>query len=122
MEKYFRIVEGEVVADAPNYIARISAIWAYVSSDSHGEGLCGAPFGDITLPLIAADEDVHGDDLRCRGPHQLGSVRMPRLLHRKLVEHDPLSVGRPFRRSRAHVRRRVRHAAQPRAVCLDNVD
>ena len=39
----------------PNYLGRIDALWAALSLDAGGEGLCAAPFGDMTLPLIAAD-------------------------------------------------------------------
>jgi len=36
---------------------RIEAIWAYLSSDSEGEGVCAAPLQDgaLSVPLIAAD-------------------------------------------------------------------
>jgi hypothetical protein len=42
----------------PNYMGRISAIWAYLSVDDGGEGICGAPIGlnFSTIPLIAADK------------------------------------------------------------------
>ena len=48
-----RVVE---VASPPNYLGRIDAIWAALSIDEGGEGICAAPFGDMTLPLIAADK------------------------------------------------------------------
>ena len=40
----------------PNYFARIEHLYAALSVDECGEGLCAAPFGAITLPLIATDE------------------------------------------------------------------
>ena len=40
----------------PNYLGRIDALWAALSIDDGGEGLCAAPFGNMTLPLIAADK------------------------------------------------------------------
>jgi hypothetical protein len=40
----------------PNYLGRIEMIWAALSIDEGGEGVCAAPFGDMTLPLIAADK------------------------------------------------------------------
>ena len=39
----------------PNYLGRIDSLWAALSLDDKGEGLCAAPFGNMTLPLIAAD-------------------------------------------------------------------
>ena len=39
-----------------NYMGRIEQIWAYLSIDDGGEGVCAAPVEGIgTLPLIAAD-------------------------------------------------------------------
>jgi hypothetical protein len=38
-----------------NHIARIDAIWAAVSSDENGEGVCAIIIGGISYPLIAAD-------------------------------------------------------------------
>jgi hypothetical protein len=42
--------------DPGNYLGRIEQIWAYLSVDEGGEGVCAAPFGAMTLPLIAADK------------------------------------------------------------------
>src|SRR4051794_37829204 len=44
--------------DAPNYMGRIDAIYAALSVDDGGEGVCAAPIGPagMTLPLIAADK------------------------------------------------------------------
>jgi hypothetical protein len=38
-----------------NYMGRIERIWAFLSIDDGGEGVCAAPIGGMTLPLIAAD-------------------------------------------------------------------
>jgi hypothetical protein len=46
---------GAVKHDPGNYLGRIDALWAALSIDEGGEGLCAAPFGAMTLPLIAAD-------------------------------------------------------------------
>lgn len=40
----------------PNTILRINQLWAVLSSDETGEGVCAIPFGGTMLPLIAADE------------------------------------------------------------------
>jgi hypothetical protein len=40
----------------PNFLGRIDAIWAALSLDEGGEGVCAAPIGGMTLPLIAADK------------------------------------------------------------------
>ena len=41
----------------PNTMPRIERIWAYLSVDKNGnEGVCAAPIGGMTLPLIAADQ------------------------------------------------------------------
>ncbi|MCP3471445.1 hypothetical protein NLM33_18890 [Bradyrhizobium sp. CCGUVB1N3] len=47
------------VHSPPNELRRIDAVWAFISSDETGEGLCAAPLmGPGTLiPLIAADEE-----------------------------------------------------------------
>lgn len=44
------------VHTAPNYLGRIDAIWIVLSVDDGGEGVVAAPFGNMTLPLIAADK------------------------------------------------------------------
>jgi hypothetical protein len=51
-----RPAEPVEIIEAPNYLGRIDAIWAALSLDEGGEGVCAAPFGDMTLPLIAADK------------------------------------------------------------------
>lgn len=53
-----------VKVEARNYLGRIDHIWAFLSVDSGGEGVCAAPMpGGITAPLIAADKR-RLDDLR----------------------------------------------------------
>ena len=37
-----------------NYMGRIEAIWAYLSLDDGGEGVCAAPMGGTFLPMTAA--------------------------------------------------------------------
>jgi hypothetical protein len=44
-----------VMVDSGNYLGRIETIWACLSIDEGGEGVCAAPVGGMTLPLIAAD-------------------------------------------------------------------
>ena len=47
------------VIDTPqNYMGRIEHLWAALSVDDGGEGLCAAPMvqGTLTMPLIAADK------------------------------------------------------------------
>jgi hypothetical protein len=47
------------VAHSPrNYLGRIDSIWAALSIDDGGEGVCAAPIGPggMPLPLIAADK------------------------------------------------------------------
>jgi hypothetical protein len=49
--------EPELVLHAvDNYLGRIDHLWAALSIDDGGEGLCAAPLGGVTLPLIAADK------------------------------------------------------------------
>ena len=45
-----------VVENPPNYMGRIDAIWMVLSVDDGGEGIVAAPFGNLTLPLVAADK------------------------------------------------------------------
>ena len=49
----------------PGYeLKRIKHIWAFLSSDRTGEGVCAAPFGGLgAVPLIAAD-DARMESLR----------------------------------------------------------
>lgn len=42
--------------EARNYLGRIEQIWAFLSLDEGGEGVCAAPMGQLTVPLIAADK------------------------------------------------------------------
>jgi hypothetical protein len=44
--------------DAPNYLGRIDQLWAFLSLDDGGEGVCAAPLGNsgITAALVAADK------------------------------------------------------------------
>lgn len=41
-----------------NYLGRIDNIWAFLSLDDGGEGVCAAPLapGMMTVPMIAADK------------------------------------------------------------------
>ncbi len=41
-----------------NHLPHIDALWAFLSVDEGGEGLCGAPLQDgvLSLPMIGADE------------------------------------------------------------------
>lgn len=53
-----RLTPLEVVTHiAPNYLGRIDHIWAFLSLDEGGEGVCAAPLGHgmLTVPMIAAD-------------------------------------------------------------------
>jgi len=43
--------------DPGNYLAQIQSIYAFLSVDAGGEGVCAAPMGNLgAVPLIAADE------------------------------------------------------------------
>lgn len=47
---------SDVFHNPPNYLAQIDEIWAILSVDEGGEGLCAAPLRGMTIPLIAADK------------------------------------------------------------------
>ena len=47
---------GTLAASPKNYLAHINSIWAFISVDESGEGLCAMPIGGMTVPMIAADE------------------------------------------------------------------
>ena len=49
---------GTVHISPPNYLGRIDQIWAFLSVDDGGEGICSAPLKDgmLTVPMIAADK------------------------------------------------------------------
>jgi hypothetical protein len=51
-----RPAEPVELHNPPNYMGRIEVIWAALSLDEGGEGVCAAPIGGMTLPLIAADK------------------------------------------------------------------
>ena len=43
--------------DPGNYLGRIEHLWAFLSVDEGGEGVCAAPMDGLgAVPLIAADE------------------------------------------------------------------
>ena len=48
--------QGTLAMAAANYLGRIDFIWAFLSVDEGGEGVCAMPIGGITLPMIAADK------------------------------------------------------------------
>ena len=49
-------IDGAIAHDPGNYMGRIETIWAWLSVDDGGEGVCAAPMNGMTLPLIAADK------------------------------------------------------------------
>ena len=74
----------------PNTLLRIDALYAFVSVDAAGnEGLCAAPMGGITMPLITADE-----------------ARLPRLM--SIAEHLANRSGLRLRLIRLHQREELR--------------
>jgi hypothetical protein len=52
------LAETTVIDTSPNYLGRIDRLWAALSVDEGGEGLCAAPMaeGMLSVPLIAADK------------------------------------------------------------------
>lgn len=49
---------GAHVHDPGNYLPRIEHMWAFLSSDPGGEGVCAAPIGPFGIvPMIAADDN-----------------------------------------------------------------
>jgi hypothetical protein len=49
---------NSALASSRNYLGRIDHIWAALSIDDGGEGVCAAPLmrGTLSVPLIAADK------------------------------------------------------------------
>lgn len=45
-----------LIHNPPNNLPRIDSVWAAVSVDEHGEGLCAVMTPGGWVPLIAADE------------------------------------------------------------------
>lgn len=45
-----------MIIDPPNHIQRITAIWAAISADETGEGICAVNSNGTWMPLLAADE------------------------------------------------------------------
>lgn len=39
-----------------NSLDYIGSLWAFISTDETGEGVCAMPIGNMTVPMIAADE------------------------------------------------------------------
>lgn len=42
----------------PNKIERIDQIWAVVSTDATGEGICGMPIGETMFAMVTSDERI----------------------------------------------------------------
>lgn len=59
-----------VVSSSPNYLGRIDSIYAFLSVDDGGEGVCAGPLGPggSVIPLIAADK-ARFDSLRPMGQY-----------------------------------------------------
>ena len=76
---------------APNYLGRIESIYAALSLDDGGEGVCAAPLGDsgITATLVAADKirfDKYMRPLAQRIAKMFGKpVRIAKFTHREDV-------------------------------------
>jgi hypothetical protein len=65
--------------DPGNYLGRIEQIWAFLSVDDGGEGVCAAPMGNLgAVPLIAADKT------------RLDAIR-------PLAQHIAKAFGKPVR-------------------------
>jgi len=45
-----------MIIDPPNHIQRITAVWAAISADETGEGICAVNSNGTWMPLLAADE------------------------------------------------------------------
>lgn len=48
-------VEVVVGHDPRNYLGRIDRLWAYLSVDDGGEGVCSGTIGRVQMPMIGAD-------------------------------------------------------------------
>jgi len=46
-----------MIIDPPNHIQRITAVWAAISVDETGEGICAVNSNGTWMPLLAADEE-----------------------------------------------------------------
>jgi hypothetical protein len=54
----------EIEHNPGNYLGRIETVWAFLSIDAGGEGMCAGPLGPLpVVPYIAADE-ARLNDLR----------------------------------------------------------
>jgi hypothetical protein len=54
----------EIEHNPGNYLSRIETVWAFLSIDAGGEGMCAGPLGPLpVVPYIAADE-ARLNDLR----------------------------------------------------------
>lgn len=45
-----------IIDSPPNHLQRIDEVWAFISSDETGEGLCAVPTEMGLMPMIAADK------------------------------------------------------------------
>jgi hypothetical protein len=55
-EELDAFLSNTVLHNPENYLGQIEHIWAVLSVDKGGEGVVAVPLGNVTFPLIAADE------------------------------------------------------------------
>jgi hypothetical protein len=82
----------DVILNPPNTLERIDQVWAAVSVDEFGEGLCAINIRGQWMPLIAADE-ARLEDIRRWAKHLAATeaytgktIRIIRLSNREELE------------------------------------
>jgi hypothetical protein len=77
--------EGTLLHDPGNYMGRLDHIWAYLSIDAGGEGICGIN----NMPMVAADKRII-DKLRAHArmvaKHSGKVIRLAKFTKREDVE------------------------------------
>jgi hypothetical protein len=78
----------------PNHLGRIDQIWAFLSVDDGGEGVCGLTVGgDAMLPMVAADKRI----VETMIPHavELATVSGKPVRLAKFTKREDMQIYRP---------------------------
>ena len=84
-----------IALDPGNYMGRIESIWAWLSLDDGGEGICAAPLqqGMLTVPMIAADKR-RMESLRPIAERMVQVLKKPIRLA-KFTKREDIEIIRP---------------------------
>lgn len=90
------VKEDAILHAPPNYLGRIESLYAVLSLDDGGEGVCAAPLGNsgITAPLIGADKVRFDTYLRPMAKELVKTFQRP-IRVAKFTKREDLEILRP---------------------------